>query len=192
MGNEYLLLSQWDEAQKQHINVKDGFELSVGIYDEGTENYAKDGVQITADGTPDFTIHNGAKVKCYDSKIQGFNKVTIGDGTANGGDTAVDILKCDMFNNNTTDLDHEEMEIADSRFYYTSDNRQDIGKVLSVPRKLSNVSIFQAIDGFEMRVSMELDRYKASDTTYDISIKDGEEVTLTNSSVDSSKLKRVV
>ena len=184
--NEYLYFSQLNNTNKFHLTVKDSFNLTLGVVDNGTEDYAKNGANITATGLPNFIIEDNAIVNIYDSKIQGFENIFIG----NGNSVNVDILKSDLYNNNNIELSASGISIKNSRLYFSDDAKGDIGTLTNAD-SLENIEIFNSNNGLQFNRDFIVTKYKAFNNTYDILIQDDKSVELLDSEIDTTKIKRV-
>lgn len=184
--NEYILLNQRSNAVKYNITVKDKFKLTLGVKDTGTIDYAKNGTGLTAIGRPDITVENGATLEVYDSKIQGFNTIQLGSaGSAN-----VTMVKAEIYDNTSVLYDSDTLDVTNSRMYYDSNNKGDIGKVATSPQRIEDIMIFNTNTGLELDVDIDIKKYTADSNTYDIAIKDSNTVNLLDSTIDTSKIKR--
>ena len=182
--NEYLLLNQTSQDKKSHFYIKNGANVHIGNKDSGTKDYANSGSNITSNGKSDFTIDSGANVGLYDSKIQGFNNITL--------NSSVDIIKCDFYDNTHVYFNNTGLSLKNSRMYFDDSNRGNVGTVQANPSTVDNIKIFQTNDGLNIQSnSLLINKYNASYNTYDICVADGNSITLLNSSFDENKLKRV-
>ena len=192
MQNEYLLLSQWSKIQKQNIIIKNNFSFIVGTLDKGTINYAKNGCVINADGLPQIIIENGGIFKIYQSKIQGFDTIIVGDGTNNNTDDIyIELIKTSLFNNNNVDINYYETNLENNKFY--SDKNEGVNNLtIKVPiKKLQKLTIFNSKNGLELLTDLTIKEYKALNNTFDLSVKENKNIYLINSEFDSSKLQRI-
>ncbi len=188
MKNEYLLLDSFSDAQKQNIEITDNFTVEVGIKDDtGEKTYTKDGVNITSSNFSNLEVTNQGIFHCYDTKIQGFNSLLFGEG----GSNSIDIIQSDLYNNNTLSLNSSGLNILSSRLYFNKDNKKDIGSVDIKPNNIYDIKVFQVLGALELNQNMDIEKYSASDTQYDIILKEGIEVDLINSDIDPQKIKRI-
>ena len=181
--NEYLYFDSSSQAQKQHMVVKDKFELMIGVKDEGTKTYSKAGANITGTNNSDLIIESGATVGLYDSKVQGFERIDLGDAN-------IEIVKSDLYNNGTVLIDGSNINIKDSRMYYSLDKSGTIGKVNNM-NDIENIEVFNSVDGLEFDMDCTVSGYIAENNDYDIVVKNGRMVELVSSKIDGNKIKRV-
>ena len=180
--NEYIYLDQLNETQKFHILLKENFELTLGEKEIKEEIYVKKGINITANGYPDFNVEDNTALNIFDTKIQGFNQIYFG----NGNSTSIEIIKSDFYNNKYIIFNGSGIIIEKTRIYSDKDKSFDGGEINNL-QKMKNVNVFNLNNGLIFNNNFLIEKYKCENNIYDIIVKDGKEVTLLNSYFSSMK-----
>lgn len=206
-ANEFIYLDHSSAAHTYDVTIKANATVTLGVKNtkvSPANTYAQDGVQVVATEngqfqlvspskcSPAFTVESGGVLKIYAGLLQGFGTVNLGSN----GTGEIEKLFSDFYDSDIIEFRTTDMTVDECRYHTDSSDKQDVGIFYSVPSSLSNLKVFNCVDGLVFRINYNgsnfVQTYRAlGGTTYDVGILEGRTLDLVDSTFDPDKIVRV-